>query len=172
MDVLVTKPFSQLRHPEIPQSHPKQKFSIFVLTDVFWNAPQHPIIILGPMQMIGCLGYETISPTSVPRRSAFTLETQVLRIFTFRRFIKCSKTTPINNYGPELYNGCFGYKTMFATSVPQNNAFKRETQVLHLFTFCMFPKCSEKTIKHNFRSNADEWMLWLRNNVRNFGTPK
>jgi hypothetical protein len=122
--------------------------------------------------MNGCFGYETISPTSVPRKSAFTLETQVLRVFTFRRFMKCSKTTPINIYGPELYNGCFGYKTMFATSVLRNSAFKRELQVLHLFTFCMFPKFSENTTKHNFRSNADEWMLWLRNYVRNFGTPK
>jgi hypothetical protein len=136
--------------------------------------------------MIGCLGYETILPTSVPRRSAFTLETQVLRLFTFRRFMKCSKTAPINIYGPECImdalvtkpcfsqlgypeivhssakhkfciflhsvdfqnapktlqniilgpmqmNGCFGYETMFGTSVPRNSAFRPETHVFAYF---------------------------------------
>jgi hypothetical protein len=61
---------------------------------------------------------------------------------------------------------------MFATLGPRNSAFRPETQVLHLFTFRIFPKCIENTTKQQFRSNADEWMLWLQNNVRNFGTPK
>jgi hypothetical protein len=121
MDALVTKPCSQLRYPKIMHSSAKHKFCIFLHFVCFQNAPKRlSNIILGPMQM----------------------------------------------------NGCFGYETMFATSVPRNSALRPETQVLHLFTSCRFLKCSENTTKHNFRSNADEWMLWLRNNVRNFGTPK
>jgi hypothetical protein len=87
-------------------------------------------------------------------------------------FQNAPKTLPNIILGPMQMNGCFGYETMFATSVPRNSALRPETQVLHLFTSCRFLKCSENTTKHNFRSNADEWMLWLRNNVRNFGTPK
>jgi hypothetical protein len=58
-------------------------------------------------------------------------------------------------------NGCFGYETMFGTSVPRNSAFRPETQVLHLFAFCRFSKCSDNTPKQHFKSNVDEWMLWL-----------
>jgi CRISPR/Cas system endoribonuclease Cas6 (RAMP superfamily) len=128
------------------------------------------------MQMNRCFGSETILPTSIPRKSAFTLETQVLRLFTFCRFLKCSKP-PQSTFWVQCSRMdalvtilCLrNHVRNFGT---RNGAFRHETHVFHLFTFCTFQKCSENTTKQHFRSNADEWMLWLQNHICNFGTPK
>jgi hypothetical protein len=94
MDALVTKQCSELRYHEIVHSGPKHMFCIFLHSVGFQNAPKTlPNNILGPMEMKGYFGYETILATLVPQKSEFTLETQVLRLFTFRRFMKYSKTT-------------------------------------------------------------------------------
>jgi hypothetical protein len=91
------KQCSQLRYPEIVHSVPKHKFCIFLHSVGFQNSPKTlPKNILCPLDLKGCFGYETILATSVPRKSEFTLETQVLRYFTSRWFMKCTKTTPIN----------------------------------------------------------------------------
>jgi hypothetical protein len=96
MDALVTKPYLQLRYPKIAFM-PETQVSIFLHSVGFQSAPKTlPNNILGPMEMKGCFGYEIILATSVPRKSEFTLETHVLHLFTFSRFMKCSKTTPIN----------------------------------------------------------------------------
>jgi hypothetical protein len=87
-------------------------------------------------------------------------------------FQNAPKTLPNITLGPMQMNGCFGYETMFGTSVPRNSAFRPETHVLHIFTFRWFPKCSENTPKQHFRSNGHERMLWLRNHFGNFSAPK
>jgi hypothetical protein len=131
-----------------------------------------PINIYGPELYNGCFGYKTMFATSVPRNSAFKRETHVLHLFTFCMFQNAPKTLPNISLGQMQMNGCFGYETLFGTSVPRNSAFRSETQVLHLFAFGRFSKCSDNTPKQHFKSNVDEWMLCLQNHFRNFGTPK
>jgi hypothetical protein len=77
------------------------------------------------------------------QNSAFRPETQVLHLFTFRRYQKCWKTLSILILGLVELNWCFGYETIFATSVPRNSAFSPETHVLHLFLCWKLEKCFE-----------------------------
>jgi hypothetical protein len=82
--------------------------------------------------------------------------TQVLHLFTYQRLAKCSKILPNIILVLIEQNGCF------ATLVPRNSAFRRETS----FAYFYMPKVSEmlwNTPKHHFGSNGVEWML------RNFG---
>jgi hypothetical protein len=49
-----------------------------------------------------------------------------LASLTCRRLVKCSVTVPKIILGPMVYNGCF------ATLLPQNSAFRLETQIFIL----------------------------------------
>jgi hypothetical protein len=170
MDALVTKPCSQLQYPEIVHSGPKHKFCIFLHSVGFQNASKTlPNNILGLMDMKGCVGYETIFATQVlhlftfrrfpkcsentpkqhfscnadewmpwlqnhfrnftTQNSAFTPKIQILHLFTYRCFLKCSKTLPIIILGPMQMNGCFCYETIFPALVPRKSAFTLETEV-------------------------------------------
>jgi hypothetical protein len=77
------------------------------------------------------------------QNSTFRTETQVLHLFTFRRYRICWKTLSVLILGLVELNGCFGYETIFATSVARNSGFSPETHVLHLFLCWRLAKCFE-----------------------------
>jgi hypothetical protein len=63
------------------------------------------------------------------QNNAFGPQT-VLHLFTARRLLKCSETLPNIILGLMEQNGRFCCESIFATLVPQNSAFRPETEVL------------------------------------------
>jgi hypothetical protein len=151
--------------PEKVHSHSKHKFCVFLHSVGFRNAPNHPNQHFGSnavewMLWLRFFAYETMFATSVPEMVHSGMKHMFFIFLHSVHFKNAPKTLPNNILGPMQMNGCFGYKTIFATSVPQNSIHARNTS-FHLFTFRRFPKCSENTPKQHFRSNGDERMLWL-----------
>jgi hypothetical protein len=96
MHAFGVKPFLQPRYPEIVHSLPKQKFCIFLLNEGYWDARKHSKTTF----LVQWSRMNAFFATSVPRNSALKPETQVLSIFAFWRFPKCSKTLPNIILGP------------------------------------------------------------------------
>jgi hypothetical protein len=83
MDAFGAKPISLLQYRKIVHSSPTHKFCIFFTFQKFTKCPKTlPNIIQGPRELNACIWCKTIFATSVPRNSAFTLETKVFYLFT------------------------------------------------------------------------------------------
>jgi hypothetical protein len=173
MDALVRKLFCQLRYPEKVHSHSKHKFCDFLHSVGSWNGPKLPQQTFRVQcNRMGALVMKPCSQLRYPEIVHSGLKHKFCIFLHFVVFQNAPKTILNNILDPMQMNGCFGYETMFATSVPWNSAFSPKTQVLHLFTFSRFPKFSENTPKKHFMSTRLERMLWLRNHFGNFSTPK
>ena len=104
------------------------------------KTPKHRFVSNGVEWMLSLRNYFRKFGT---RNSAFTPETQVSDRFTCRRFANCFETLRNIMVGLVEQNGCFRCETIFESSVPQNRAFRPETQVLHRFRCQRLAKCFE-----------------------------
>jgi hypothetical protein len=141
---------SELWYPEIVHSVPKHEFFIFYVPNVcemLWNTPKHHFESNGLQWMLQNFG--------TPKQCIHTRKTSFVS-FTCRRLANCSETLPNIILGSMDYSGCF---TSF---VPQNCAFRPETQALHLFTCGRLAKSSE-TLAHIILgqwTGMDALQLW------------
>jgi hypothetical protein len=69
--------------------------------------------------------------------------------FQFRRIPKSSKTFTNIIIAPRI-GGCIWWEIIFTTSVPQNSAFKSETQVSNQFTISKVSEILQNTHKHHY----------------------
>ena len=150
MDAFVAKPFSLHRCPEIAHSGTKHKFCIFLQAKGLRNAQKHSqTSICVKWSIIDAFVAKPVSHFRYPE-IVHSPETQVLHLFTCRRFGKCSGTLPNVVFGLMVLNGCFCCETIFAASVPRNRAFRPQRQGLLLFTCRRFAKCSGTLPNINF----------------------
>jgi hypothetical protein len=82
--------------------------------------------------------------------------------FQFRRIPKSSKTFTNIIIAPRI-GGCIWWEIIFTTSVPQNSAFKSETQVSNQFTISKVSEILQNTHKHHYWYERLEWMHLVGN---------
>jgi hypothetical protein len=95
MDAFGAKPFLQLRYTKIVHLGLNHKFCMFLRAEGFLNAPKHNQTSFGVQwSRMDAFWCETIFATSVLQNRALKPKTQMLHLFTCRRFFKCSKRQP------------------------------------------------------------------------------
>jgi hypothetical protein len=101
MDASVTKPYSQLRYPNIVQSGPKHEFRIFVHSEGIRNAEKHSQSSFWVhWSRIDALVTKPYSQLRYPQIVHLGQKHMFLHLFSYWSFSTCSRTLPIITLGP------------------------------------------------------------------------